>query len=135
MLASLTRSLHQLTVRHHLCTLVTNSIVGVQSSSHPQYEYHRRKEDNVSIFASIVGKPALGSAFAHLVDTSILLSTLPKTREDAESAYGNDRGDTKFARAGVLEVLKDRNGTRAEKWAAFDIKSGADIRAIQLRPY
>lgn len=92
-------------------------------------------EDNVSIFASTIGKPALGRTFAHQVDTSIILSTLPETRKDAERAYGSDPDDADYRRAGVLEVLKDRNGSRAEKWAVFHIIVGADIRLIQLKPF
>ena len=89
----------------------------------------------MSIFASIIGKPALGKTFAHLVDTSILLSTIPETRNDAERAYGTDRSDADYSSAGVLEVLKDRNGSQAEHWAVFHIKDGTNIKLIKLKPY
>jgi len=108
-------------------------MVGVQTSSNLQYR--RRPEENVSIFASIIGKPALGKTFAHLVDTSILLSTIPETRRDAERAYGTDSGDPDYSSASVLEVLTDRSGSQAEKWAVFHIKKGMEIRLIQLKPY
>lgn len=126
------RSLHRLTVPYTICVLMTNSIVGVHTSSNPQYRRH--PEGDVSIFASIIGKPALGKTFTYLVDTSIFLSSLPKTRDDAESAYGGDSGTKNFATAGILEVLKDRESNRAGRWAAFDLLNGIDIRMIQLRP-
>ncbi|KAL8824119.1 MAG: hypothetical protein Q9191_005286 [Dirinaria sp. TL-2023a] len=131
LLAGLMRSLHRLTVPYNTCILVTNSIVGVHTSSSPQYR--RRPEDDVSIFSSTIGKPALGKTFTHLIDTSIFLSSLPKTRDDAEVAYGGDGGTKNFATAGILEVLKDRETTRAGRWAAFDLINGTDIRMIQLR--
>jgi len=127
------RSLRHLTARHRVCTLLTNSTVGAQTSSNLQYR--RRPEENVSIFVSIIGKPALGKTFAHLVDNSILLSTLPETKRDAERAYGTDRSDAEYSSASVLEMLTDRNGSQAEKWAVFHIKGGTDIRLIQLKPY
>lgn len=80
-----------------------------------------------------MGKPALGKTFSNLVDASILLSSIPKTRGDAENAYGGHSGTGSFATAGILEVLKDRDGTRANRWAAFDLLNGIDIKMIQLR--
>ncbi len=127
------RSLRHLTARHRVCTLLTNSMVGVQTSSNLQYR--RRPEENVSIFASIIGKPALGKTFAHLVDTSILLSTIPQPRRDAERPYGTDLSDGDYSSAGVLEVLTDRNGFQAEHWAVFHITGETSIKLIQLKPY
>lgn len=119
LLASFMQSLHFLTSRHHICTVLTNAAVGLAASSNQ--EYKRRIEDNVSIFSSTPGKPALGKTFTYLVDTSIFLSTIPKTANDAAVADGN-RGDTSsFRKAFVLEVLKDRCGSREGRWAAFEI--------------
>lgn len=119
LLASFMRSLHFLTSRHHICTVLTNAAVGLTASSNQ--EYKRRPGDNVSVFSSTPGKPALGKTFTYLVDTSIFLSTIPKTADDAAIAYGN-RGDaSSFKKAIVLEVLKDRCGSREGRWAAFEI--------------
>ena len=119
LLASFMRSLHFLTSRHHICTVLTNAAVGLSASSNR--EYKRRPEDNVSVFSSTPGKPALGKTFTYLIDTSIFLSTIPKTANDAAIAYGN-RGDaSSFKKAIVLEVLKDRCGSREGRWATFEI--------------
>lgn len=119
LLASFMRSLHFLTSRHHICTVLTNTVVGITPSSNQ--EYKRRLEDNVSVFSSTPGKPALGKTFTYLIDTSIFLSTIPKTANDAAIAYGN-RGDaSSFRKIFVLEVLKDRCGSREGRWAAFEI--------------
>ena len=119
LLASFMRSLHFLTSRHHICTVLTNAVVGITTSSNQ--EYKRRLEDNVSVFSSTPGKPALGKTFTYLIETSIFLSMIPKTANDAAIAYGN-RGDTSsFKKAFILEVLKDRCGSREGRWAAFEI--------------
>ena len=119
LLASFMRSLHFLTSRHHICTVLTNAAVGLSASTNR--EYKRRPEDNVSMFSSTPGKPALGKTFTYLIDTSIFMSTIPKTASDAAIAYGN-RGDaSSFKKAIVLEVLKDRCGSREGRWATFEI--------------
>ena len=107
-------------------------MVSTQPSSTHQRRY--RPEDDVSIFTSVTGKPALGKSFAHLIDRSILLSSLPASKADARSAYGSDRPDPKFSSLGIFEVLKDRNSRQAENWVAFNIESGKNIRAIELQP-
>ena len=119
LLASFMRSLHFLTSRHHICTILTNAAVGVTAFSNQ--EYKRKPEDNVSIFSSTLGKPALGKTFTYLIDTSIFLSIIPKTPNDAAIAYGNRGDGSSFKKAFVLEVLKDRCGSREGRWAAFEI--------------
>ena len=119
LLASFMRSLHFLTSRHHICTVLTNAAVGLTASSNQ--EYKRRPEDNVSVFSSTPGKPALGKTFTYLIDTSIFLSTIPKTADDAAVAYSNRGGASSFKKAIVLEVLKDKCGSREGRWAAFEI--------------
>ena len=119
LLASFMRSLHFLTSRHHICTVLTNAVVGITPSSNQ--EYKRRLEDSVSVFSSTPGKPALGKTFTYLIDTSIFLSTIPKTANDAAIAYGNGGGASSFRKVFELEVLKDRCGSREGRWAAFEI--------------
>lgn len=112
------RSLRHLTYRRHICSILTNTAVGLNSSSNPKYP--RRAQDNVSIFAATVGRPALGKVFTHLVDTSIFLSVIPILRLDAEMAYGE--GDAAgWKKVSVLEVLKDRFNTQEGRWATFEI--------------
>lgn len=112
------RSLHHLTYRRHICSVLTNTAVGLNPTSNPNYP--RKAQENASIFAATVGKPALGKAFTYLVDTSIFLSVIPKTRLDAEMAYGEGNA-ARWNKVGVLEVLKDRFGSREGWWAAFEI--------------
>ena len=118
LLASFMRSLHFLTSRHHICTILTNAAVGLNASSNQAYK--RRPEDNVSVFSSTIGKPALGKTFTYLIDTSIFLSAIPKAGNDAAIAYGNRDPASSFKSAFVLEVLKDRCGSREGRWAAFE---------------
>lgn len=121
------RTLRHLTHRHHILTLLTNAAVGLSPSNH---SYPRRPEENASIFSSTQGKPALGKTFAYLIDTSIYLSTVPKTKEDAEVAFGGGGGDGAWEKVGVLEVLRDRNGGREGRWGAFEIVDGIELRGV-----
>ena len=125
LLASLMRSLHHLTSHRQMCTILMNSVVGLNPSTNP--EYHRRADDNASMFTSILGKPALGKVFTYLVDTSVLLSAMPKTRDDAATGYGDTAEDRTWQKALVLEVLKDRFGAREGRWIVFEIAAGVKL--------
>ncbi len=125
LLASFMRSLHHLTSRYHVCTILTNAAVGKNLSINPEYQ-HGPRED-VSIFASTMGKPALGKTFTFLIDTSIFLSTVPKTSDDATIAFGDGGDRMSYQKALILEILKDRRGTREGRWAAFEIAAEVKI--------
>lgn len=120
LLASFMRSLRHLTHRRHICSILTNTAVGLNPSGNPNYQ--RKAQDNASIFAATVGKPALGKAFTYLIDTSVFLSAVPTTRPDAEMPYGGGNADG-WKKVGVLEVLKDRFGAQEGRWAAFEISA------------
>ncbi|KAL9124471.1 MAG: hypothetical protein Q9217_006198 [Psora testacea] len=125
LLATLMRSLHQLTSRHHICTILINAAVATNTFMNS--EYQRRPEENVSSFASTLGRPALGKTFTYLIDTSIFLSAVPESKHDATWAYGERTGPQEWRSAIVLEVLKDRNGARQGRWAAFEIASKVEV--------
>ena len=125
LLASFMRSLHHLTSRHHICTILTNAAVGRNSSNNPDYQ-HGPRED-VSIFSSTMGKPALGKTFTFLIDTSVFLSTVPRTSDDATLAFGDGGQASCYLKALILEILKDRCGAREGRWAAFEIAAEVKI--------
>lgn len=129
MLASCMRSLLHLTKRRRICTLVVNAAVGLRAQS---TLYHRKPEDHVSIFGSTLGKPALGKHFSFLIDTSIFLSTLPRSKDDADIAYSDDHEVQNHKRVGVIEVLKDRNGSREGRWSVFMIMAGVELQEVKL---
>lgn len=123
------RSLRHLTKRRHICTLLLNAAVGLRSEN---TQYHGRPDDQVSVFASIRGKPALGKHFSYLVDTSVFLAVLPRSKGDANVAYGDAHQGRKFEEVCVLEVLKDRYGGRKERWNAFTVEVDGNIRSVRL---
>lgn len=123
LLTSFMRSLHHLTGRHHVCTILNNAAVGLNPSNNP--EFHRRPEEYVSIFSSTLGKPALGKTFTYQVDTSVFVSAVPRTTQDATTAFAG-RGES-FQKALILEILKDKCGTREGRWAAFEIGDGVKL--------
>ena len=121
------RSLCQLTSRRQICTLLINSVVGINRNKNP--DLTRETDDNASVFAATSGKPALGKAYAYLIDTSILLSSIPKTKADAEIAYGEDDHRGVWESVGVVEMIKDRNaGACGGHWATFEVHGGIDLR-------
>lgn len=120
------RSLRHLTLRHHICTLLINAVVGLNPSANPHHP--QRPEENASIFASTVGKPALGKTFPCLIDTSVFLSAIPKLREDAEIAYGGRSDNMHWDRVCVLEVLKDRCRSREGLWAVFEVVGEVELK-------
>ncbi|KAL9029107.1 MAG: hypothetical protein Q9196_002620 [Gyalolechia fulgens] len=128
-LARFMRSLRHLTKHRHICTLIVNAAVGLRPQG---TQYRCKADDQVSIFASTTGRPALGKHFTSLVDASIYLSTLPRSKEDADVAYGDVRGALRFNEIRVLEVLKDRYGSREGKWSAFDIIAGTGLQSVRL---
>ena len=125
-LATFHRSLHHLTTQRKSCTLLINASVGQAPAAGSRYQ--RKSEDDVSIFAITGGKPALGKLYNYLIDLSIFVSSIPKTREDAEAAYtGNDRVRSLCQYVGIFEVLKDRIGDKEGNWAAFEMIDGVKI--------
>lgn len=125
LVTTLMRSLGHLCTRQSICALLVNSAVGLNPSNNPTYQ--RRPQDNVSVFESTAGKPALGKSFSYLIDTSVFLSKIPKTREDAEIAF-DDGNVRQWNSVGVFEVLKDKRGTREGQWALFHIVNGVSLR-------
>lgn len=78
-------------------------------------------------FSSILGKPAPEKTLTFLIDTSIFLSTVSKTSDDATIAFGGGGEASLYQKALIIEVLKDRCGTREGRWVAFEIASEVEI--------
>ena len=128
LLASMYRSLNHLTKHRRICTILVNNI-----ASPPPSGRQRAPDENVSQFASVQGQPALGRTLAYLVDASIFLSMLPRTRDGVSrtSAGSLQSNETQYVR--VLEVLKDRNGLRSSRWVVFDIVD--EVRLVPMNSY
>lgn len=103
--------------------------MGLNPSSNPSYQ--TRHEDDVSMFSSTVGKPALGKSYTHLIDTSVFISEIPRTRRDIEAVDDRGEGLTSNNGALALEVLKDRNVSREGQWCAFEIVAGIELRPLR----
>jgi len=130
LLVTLQRSLRNLATGHKICILLVNSAVNVDPLTEARYS--RKLDDHASVFASTWGKPALGRTYASLIDLSIYLSTMPKTREGAEVAQTQSfQKTTKSRSVGIFEVLKDRTGMREGRWCVFDICDGIKLLPIE----
>lgn len=127
LLGSLMRSLRHLTALHCLCTILTNAAVGTSADSRKNSSYqYRGLADNASLFASTLGRPALGKTFSYLIDTSIFLSSVPKLKDDAMVAFGQT-GERRWRHAQVIEILKDRFSGREGQWLGFEIADGVKL--------
>ncbi|KAK3112603.1 hypothetical protein LTR53_010953 [Teratosphaeriaceae sp. CCFEE 6253] len=120
LLTAFIRSLAHLARTHNLGVLLTNTAT----------TYAQAREDPPSIFASCALHPALGKTFAFLLDTHLLVHSVPKSPADARVVYGGKQ-DVGSRRGGevveVVEVLQDRSAGRVGMWAAFGIDAQGDI--------
>ena len=118
------RSLQQMTSRLQICTIITNDVVAVAVCSNS--DLPSRLGDRVSVFASTMGKPALGKSFSLLTDTSVFLSNdLDWNIED----YRRSKPKRKNA---LIEVLHDRKGSREGKWSAIKSMAGEELGDITV---
>lgn len=127
MLASCMRSLQHLTKGRNVCTVLVNAAAGLRQQN---TQYHCRADDQASVFSSTLGKPALGKHFSYLIDTSIFLSTLPRSKEDADIAYNVAPVASGFTKVGVVEILKDRHSSREGRWSSFVTAAGIELQSI-----
>ncbi|KAL6713272.1 hypothetical protein ACLMJK_008737 [Lecanora helva] len=124
LLASFMRSFQYLVARSHICAILVNAVVGVNSTKNSDYRTYA--DEHASVFSSTLGKPALGKSFSYTIDTSILMSVVPKTSADATIEMG-DRPGLPYEKALVIEILKDRYGAREGRWVAFQIDGGIKL--------
>ena len=129
---SLFLSLEHLTKQRRICTVLVNDVA---DSTGPTGNRHRRRsEEDISLFPTTRGKPALGRSFAYLVDLSLFLSIVPRNADKVQhSSTGHLRQRPAGQHAHIAEVLKDRNGLREGRWAAFDVERGLAIVSIDPR--
>lgn len=128
-LTTFMRSLHHLTKQRHICTLIANGAVGLRQKG---TQYQANASEHISIFSSTTGRPALGKHFTYFIDTSIYLSMLPRSKKDADIAYGDVRETRRFDEVRVIEVLKDRYGNREGRWTPFNILAGTELQSVRL---
>ena len=118
LLSSLMRSLALLSDRHRVCCVVTNVLVPA-----------RPGEDNWSVFASAMYKPALGRAGERLADAVFNVRWHPRDRVDARVKYRE--GGTDWSGCWVLECARDRYGEREGRWKAWEsMGNGTELKAI-----
>jgi hypothetical protein len=108
--------MHTLTHTSNILTILHNTTVPAKSSF-PQTSTSKTRtqpQAQISVFMSNPIKPALGQIFSQLPEVHLLLSKMPKKREDAEVLYGGDDDPSdlnnqreKVENCTVIEVLKD----------------------------
>ncbi|PQE24453.1 fasciclin domain family protein [Rutstroemia sp. NJR-2017a BBW] len=141
LLSLLSRTIHTLTHTQNLLTILHNSTISTKTN-YPTPRRPPAPPTIQSIFtASTHLKPSLGRIFDQFVELHVMISRIPKFREDAEMAYAG--GDGREANECLIfEVLRDecpvsaadraagrRFADREERWGCFEV--GTD--GVQLR--
>ena len=143
MLGTLSTIIHNLSSQSNIITILHNSTVSSKSpySSNPEAlsSRHQPQNPNISlssVFSSNPLKPALGRVFDQFPSLHIMLSSMPKTRQDAELLFGQSKdapGRSHIEYCTILEVLKDeapnigserstsRFGEREQRWAPLTV--------------
>ncbi|TGO47800.1 hypothetical protein BCON_0263g00110 [Botryotinia convoluta] len=145
LLSLLSRTLHTLTHTQNILTILHNTTISTKSnfinqqpSRQPPPPPPPPPPTIQSIFNSTAQKPSLGRIFDDFLHLHIMISKLPKKREDAEILYCRDDtshfGNEDVAYSFVFEVLRDecpvlggdrklgrRFGDREQRWGVFEM--------------
>lgn len=140
LLSLISRSLHMLTVKGNVLTVVHNTTV----STRPFTVREDGKkvvggDGKKGLFQEATGKKAaLGRVFEGWCDVHLLVSKMPARRIDAELLYGEEEygeGKSKEDASSrlVVEVLRDEEirrggvGEREGRWGVFGVEGGTEL--------
>ncbi|TEY73036.1 hypothetical protein BOTCAL_0084g00150 [Botryotinia calthae] len=148
LLSLLSQTLHTLTHTQNILTILHNTTISTKANFTSQQLPRQPPPPPPtiqSIFSSPGQKPALGRIFDDFLNLHIMISKLPKKREDVEilsrrddhtSHFGNENEHVMYSF--ILEVLRDecpvlggdrrlgrRFGDRDERWGVFEM--GVDL--------
>ncbi|KAF7908184.1 uncharacterized protein EAF01_003939 [Botrytis porri] len=146
LLSLLSRTLHTLTHTQNILTILHNTTISTKSNFTTQQPSRQPPPPPPlptihSIFSSTAQKPSLGRIFDDFLNLHIMISKLPKKREDAENLYCRDDtshfGNEDVAYSFVFEVLRDecpvlgrdrklgrKFGDREQRWGVFEMGDG-----------
>ncbi|TGO21514.1 hypothetical protein BPAE_0215g00060 [Botrytis paeoniae] len=146
LLSLLSRTLHTLTHTQNILTILHNTTISTKSNfANQKPSRHPLPPPPLpiiqSIFSSTAHKPSLGRIFDDFLDLHIMISKLPKKREDAEILYCRDDtpyfGNEDVAYSFLFEVLRDecpvlggdrklgrKFGDREQRWGVFEMGDG-----------
>ena len=156
LLTPLSHTLYHLTKSRNILTIVHNGVVPLKSLHNQQYNNNQQQqkqqpEPTFSAFESTNStlKPALGKVFEQFIDLHILISEIPRRREDAEELFAGDEEKKEVRWINVVEVVRDDCsfasfgdgrgsgdgrerrrgvGAREGRWGVVDVKEGWELR-------
>jgi hypothetical protein len=94
--------------QHNLCIILLSWSVSYGNDS-----------ERVSIFGSIKARPGLGKSLGYLVDTQILIDTIPRKPRFKSGDVVN-----------VIEVLHSRGAQQAGRFGVFDVTVDGEINSV-----
>jgi hypothetical protein len=107
-LTTLIQRLRNMAEKHHLCVILLSWSISYGNDS-----------ERVSIFESIKARPGLGKSLGYLVDTQILIDTIPRKPRSKSGDVVN-----------VIEVLHSRGAQQAGKFGVFEVTVDGEIKPV-----
>ncbi|KAJ8066784.1 hypothetical protein OCU04_004172 [Sclerotinia nivalis] len=135
LLSLLSRTLHTLTHTQNILTILHNTTISTKIN-YTKPGARQVPPATQSIITSTAQKPSLGRIFDDFLDLHIMISKIPKRREDSEVLYGQDENfpGHEVNSCFVFEVLRDecpvlggdrdlgrRFGDREQRWGLFEV--------------
>ncbi|RAL59070.1 hypothetical protein DID88_008988 [Monilinia fructigena] len=135
LLCLLSRALHTLAHTQNILTILHNSTISTKINFTKPGTRQPPPPAIQSIFTFTAQKPSLGRVFDEFLDLHVMVSKVPKLREDAEVLYGQDENlQNEVSHCLVFEVLRDecpvlgkdralgrRFADREQRWGLFEI--------------
>jgi hypothetical protein len=107
-LTTLIQRLRNMAEKHHLCVILLSWSISYGNDS-----------ERVSIFESIKARPGLGKSLGYLVDTQILIDTIPRKPRSKSGDVVN-----------VIEILHSRGAQQAGKFGVFEVTVDGEIKPV-----
>ncbi|KAF7853233.1 hypothetical protein EAF04_010735 [Stromatinia cepivora] len=135
LLSLLSRTLNTLTHTQNILTILHNTTISTKIN-YTKPGSGQPPPTIQSIITSTAQKPSLGRIFDDFLDLHIMISKIPKRREDAEVLYGQDENllGEELNYCFVFEVLRDecpvlggdrglgrKFGDREQRWGLFEV--------------
>jgi hypothetical protein len=107
-MTTLIQRLRNMAQEHNLCVILLSWSVSYGSD-----------QERVSVFESIKARPGLGKSLGYLVDTQILIDTIPRTARSRSGDLVN-----------LIEVVYSEGNHQAGKFGVFDITADGEMKSV-----
>ncbi|KAI4753668.1 hypothetical protein E4T52_14208 [Aureobasidium sp. EXF-3400] len=107
-MTTLVQRLRNMAQEHNLCVVLLSWSVSYGSD-----------QERVSVFEGIKARPGLGKSMGYLVDTQILIDTIPRKARSKSGDLVN-----------VIEVIHSNGSHQAGKFSVFDVTADGEMKSV-----